>query len=69
MRRDVSGWGRRWRSVRLGPVSQRLSLFRKRRDGVRSRRRGSRSGLLLTHEPLEQRQMLAGTPSLTDAQY
>jgi hypothetical protein len=46
-----------------------LSLFRKRRDGVRSRRRGSRSGLLLTHEPLEQRQMLAGTPSLTDAQY
>jgi len=25
--------------------------------------------VLLTHEPLEQRQMLAGTPSLTDAQY
>jgi hypothetical protein len=69
MRRDVSGWGRRWRIVRRGPVSQRLSLFRKRREGGRSRRRSAHGGLLLTHEPLEQRQMLAGTPSLTDAEY
>jgi hypothetical protein len=69
MRRDVSGWGRRRKSVRRGPVSQRLSLFRRRRDGGRWRRRSTHGGLLLTHEPLEQRQMLAGTPSLTDAQY
>ena len=68
MRRNVSGWGRRWGGLRRGPVSQRLSLFRMR-PGGRSRRRSARGGVLLTHEPLEQRQMLAGTPSLTDAQY
>jgi len=68
MRRDVSGWGLRWGGLRRGPVSQRLSLFRKR-PGSRSRRRSARGGVLLTHEPLEPRQMLAGTPSLTDAQY
>lgn len=70
MRRDVSWCGRRWFGMRRRrPVSQRLSLFRRRRDSGRSRRRSGHGVVHLAHESLERRQMLDGSGTDYAAQY
>lgn len=60
MRWIARGEGRRGRMTRRpGPISQRRSLFHRRRDGGRSRRRSGRGGIRLSHESLEERRVMA----------